>query len=171
VLKTEASIEKAMDRICVRARPYLEDAADLEELEREARFGQRRSTQRKVPCGAPDEERLTEDIIELARTYGRYGYRLITGLLNNAGWQVTRGVLGERRYFAGGPRLRRDLPTLFKLANVPTFAAFLWFAWQRDVAVAVSTGLLVAVLKFWFLDRMVALYDASSAAQLSNQAG
>lgn len=31
-----------------------------------------RSTQRKVPRGRPDEERLTEDIIELARQYGRY---------------------------------------------------------------------------------------------------
>ncbi len=51
-------------------------------------LGQHRSTQRKVPCGAPDEERLTEDIITLARTYGRYGYRMITGLLNNAGWHV-----------------------------------------------------------------------------------
>jgi putative transposase len=51
-------------------------------------LGQHRSTQRKVPCGAPDEERLTDDIIELARTYGRYGYRMITGLLNNAGWHV-----------------------------------------------------------------------------------
>jgi putative transposase len=51
-------------------------------------LGQHRSTQRKVPCGAPDEERLTEDIIELTRTHGRYGYRMITGLLNNAGWHV-----------------------------------------------------------------------------------
>jgi putative transposase len=51
-------------------------------------LGQHRSTQRKVSCGAPDEERLTADIIELARTYGRYGYRMITGLLNNAGWHV-----------------------------------------------------------------------------------
>ena len=51
-------------------------------------LGQHRSTQRKVPCGAPDEERLTEDIIELTRAHGRYGYRMITGLLNNAGWHV-----------------------------------------------------------------------------------
>ncbi len=51
-------------------------------------FGQRRSTQRRVPCGQPDEERLIEDIIELARTHGRYGYRMVTGMLNNAGWHV-----------------------------------------------------------------------------------
>ena len=50
--------------------------------------GQHRSTQRKIPCGLPDEERLTEDIIELTRAYGRYGYRRITGMLNNSGWHV-----------------------------------------------------------------------------------
>ena len=35
-------------------------------------LGQHRSTQRKVPIGLPDEERLTEDFIELAREFGRY---------------------------------------------------------------------------------------------------
>src|SRR5262245_41350349 len=42
--------------------------------------GQHRSTQRKVPRGREDEERLTADIIELARQYGRYGYRKIAAL-------------------------------------------------------------------------------------------
>ena len=51
-------------------------------------LGQHRSTQRQVPQGQADEERLTDDIIELADQYGRYGYRMVTGLLNNAGWQV-----------------------------------------------------------------------------------
>lgn len=51
-------------------------------------LGQHRSTQRKVPHGGADEERLTDDIIELADQYGRYGYRMVTGLLNNAGWHV-----------------------------------------------------------------------------------
>lgn len=51
-------------------------------------LGQHRSTQRKVPQGRADEERLTDDIIELADKYGRYGYRMVTGLLNNAGWHV-----------------------------------------------------------------------------------
>jgi len=37
----------------------------------------------------PDDERaLTADIIELAKTYGRYGYRRITALLREAGWAV-----------------------------------------------------------------------------------
>jgi transposase InsO family protein len=35
-----------------------------------------------------DEERLTADIIELARQYGRYGYRKIAALLRSAGWFV-----------------------------------------------------------------------------------
>ena len=39
-------------------------------------LGQHRSTQRKVPQGRADEERLTDDIIELADQYGRYGYPL-----------------------------------------------------------------------------------------------
>jgi len=51
-------------------------------------LGQHRSTQRKVPCGLPDEERLTEDIIALTEEFGRYGYRMITGMLNNSGWHV-----------------------------------------------------------------------------------
>ncbi len=51
-------------------------------------LGQHRSTQRKAPCGADDEAALAADIIELARQYGRYGYRRITALLNEAGWVV-----------------------------------------------------------------------------------
>ena len=51
-------------------------------------LGQHRSTQRKVPRGRSDEEQLTEDIIALARDYGRYGYRIVTGLLRNSGWHV-----------------------------------------------------------------------------------
>lgn len=51
-------------------------------------LGQYRSTQRKIPRGRDDEERLTADIIELTRQYGRYGYRKIAALLRQAGWVV-----------------------------------------------------------------------------------
>ena len=51
-------------------------------------LGQHRSTRRKSPPGAADEERLTEDIIELAREFGGHGYRTITGMLNDAGRHV-----------------------------------------------------------------------------------
>ncbi|MEA3389634.1 MULTISPECIES: IS3 family transposase [unclassified Sphingopyxis] len=53
-------------------------------------LGQHRSTQRKAPRGANDEAALTEDIIALARQYGRYGYRRVTALLRDAGWHVNR---------------------------------------------------------------------------------
>ena len=36
----------------------------------------------------PDEDELTRAVIELAMQYGRYGYRRITALLRNGGWQV-----------------------------------------------------------------------------------
>jgi transposase InsO family protein len=52
-------------------------------------LGQHRSTQRRVPQGRDDEARLTADIIDLARQYGRYGYRKIAELLRStAGWIV-----------------------------------------------------------------------------------
>jgi transposase InsO family protein len=51
-------------------------------------LGQHRSTQRKVPQGRDDEERLTADIVALASQYGRYGYRKIAALLRHAGWRV-----------------------------------------------------------------------------------
>ena len=52
-------------------------------------LGQHRSTQRRIPTGREDEERLTADIVELARQYGRYGYRKIAELLRTrAGWIV-----------------------------------------------------------------------------------
>ena len=52
-------------------------------------LGQHRPTRRKLPRGRDDEERLTADIVELARRYGRYGYRKIAELLRStAGWVV-----------------------------------------------------------------------------------
>lgn len=51
-------------------------------------LGQHRSTQRKLPKGREDDERLTADIIELARQYGRYGYRKVAALLRDAGWVI-----------------------------------------------------------------------------------
>ena len=51
-------------------------------------LGQHRTTQRRVARGRKDEDRLVADMIELARQYGRYGYRRIAALLRQAGWQV-----------------------------------------------------------------------------------
>jgi len=51
-------------------------------------LNQPRSTQRLTPCIPDDEPRLVADIIELAEKYGRYGYRMITGMLRDNGWKV-----------------------------------------------------------------------------------
>jgi len=51
-------------------------------------LGQHRSTQRHIPNDREDEEQLVADMIELARQFGRYGYRRIAALLRDAGWQV-----------------------------------------------------------------------------------
>lgn len=53
-----------------------------------AALGQHRSTQRKIVRTREDEAALTADIIALAKTYGRYGYRRVTALLRDAGWTV-----------------------------------------------------------------------------------
>ena len=51
-------------------------------------LGQTRSTQRRVLQVAEDEPPLVRRIVELARAYGRYGYRRITALLRREGWRV-----------------------------------------------------------------------------------
>jgi len=64
--------------------------AELEVSERRAcrALGQWRSTQRYASQPADDEAALTGCIIDLASQYGRYGYRRVTALLHNEGWQV-----------------------------------------------------------------------------------
>jgi putative transposase len=57
-------------------------------------LGQHRSTQRNAPRGSDDEAALTADIVELAKRYGRYGYRRIAALLRDAGDQPPSGGPG-----------------------------------------------------------------------------
>ena len=51
-------------------------------------LGQVRKTQRRTPGKTDEEERIRIRIIELATQYGRYGYRRITAILRQEGWQV-----------------------------------------------------------------------------------
>ena len=51
-------------------------------------LNQARKTQRRILHIKDGEERLVERIIELATRYGRYGYRRITAMLRQEGWQV-----------------------------------------------------------------------------------
>jgi transposase InsO family protein len=51
-------------------------------------LGQARMTQRHAARTRDDEDALTGAVIELATTYGRYGYRRVWGLLRLEGWFV-----------------------------------------------------------------------------------
>ena len=51
-------------------------------------IGQSRSSQRYQPRVKDDEGRLVKRIVELAREFPRYGYRMITRLLRQEGWTV-----------------------------------------------------------------------------------
>ena len=51
-------------------------------------IGQLRSSYRYRPWPDSSQERLRERIIALAKEYGRYGYRTVTDLLRQEGWDV-----------------------------------------------------------------------------------
>jgi hypothetical protein len=63
-------------------------------------LGQWRRTQRYAAIRRIDEEALSEAIIQLASEYGRYGYRRITALLQDAGWPVGKDRV--QRIWAAG---------------------------------------------------------------------
>ena len=72
-------------------------------------LGQHRSTQRHPPRDDTDEQRLTADIVALAKDYGRYGYRRIHALLGHAGWQVSLSVV-ERIWRREGLKVPKRQP-------------------------------------------------------------
>ncbi|MFL5813331.1 MAG: IS3 family transposase [Bdellovibrionia bacterium] len=51
-------------------------------------LNQYRSSQRYVARRPDDEKRLNERIVKLASEYGRYGYRRVTALLRQEGWEI-----------------------------------------------------------------------------------
>ena len=51
-------------------------------------IGQSRTTQHRIYRISSEEEILTARMVELATRYGRYGYRRITALLRQEGWEV-----------------------------------------------------------------------------------
>ena len=46
--------------------------------------------QRKAPGTVGDKAKLTQDIVALARQFGRCGYGRIMALLRDAGWLVNK---------------------------------------------------------------------------------
>ena len=67
---------------------YLTEKMGVSERRACRALDQPRATQRYRKRVADDEDALRARINELAKEYGRYGYRRITGLLRNEGWKV-----------------------------------------------------------------------------------
>lgn len=75
---------------------------------------QARSTQRISPYMPDDEPQLVAEIIELAEKYGRYGYRMITALLRQNGWQVNHKRV-ERLWRREGLKVPKRQPKRSRL--------------------------------------------------------
>jgi len=71
--------------------------------------GQARTTQRRELRASEEEERLTEEVVDLASRFGRYGYRTVTGLLRLSGWRVNHKRV-ERIWKREGLRVPRRQP-------------------------------------------------------------
>ena len=80
-------VSPARRRACIE---HVERELGVSERKACAVLGQHRSTQRKAPRAPDDEARLTADILELAKRFGRYGYRRITALLRDAAGRRSR---------------------------------------------------------------------------------
>jgi putative transposase len=77
-------------------------------------LGISRSVIRYVPEPREDETALRHAIIRLASQYGRYGYRMITGLLGSEGWQVSRSRV-ERIWKLEGLKVPQKQPKRARL--------------------------------------------------------
>jgi len=72
-------------------------------------LGQPRSTQRHHSIVCETETRLVARKVELAKEYGRYGYRRITALLRREGWRVNHKKV-ERIWRQEGLRVPSKQP-------------------------------------------------------------
>jgi putative transposase len=71
--------------------------------------GQPRSTQRSIARQTEAEETLRDEIVKLAKAYGRYGYRRITALLRREGWRVNHKRV-ERIWRQEGLKIPKKQP-------------------------------------------------------------
>jgi transposase InsO family protein len=69
---------------------------------------------RYAPQPRSDEGPLRQAVIRLAAQYGRYGYRLITGLLWQEGWQISRSRV-ERIWKLEGLKVPQKQPKRARL--------------------------------------------------------
>jgi putative transposase len=77
-------------------------------------LGQARSTQRHTLKSSAYEDRLVEQMIDLAIRYGRYGYRRITGMLRWQGWRVNHKRI-ERLWRREGLKVPKKQPKRSRL--------------------------------------------------------
>jgi len=77
-------------------------------------LGQPRSTQRHSPGVTEEEEHLVGRIVELATRYDRYGYRRITVLLHQEGWEVNHKRV-ERIWRMEGLKVPKKQPKRARL--------------------------------------------------------
>ena len=75
---------------------------------------QPRTTQRYAPRQGQDEYWLTERTVDLARQYGRDGYRRVTALLRREGWRVNRKRV-ERIWRQEGLKVPKKQPNRSRL--------------------------------------------------------
>ena len=75
---------------------------------------QARTTQRRNLSPPSDEKQLTEDILALATRYGRFGYRRITAMLKEKGWQVNHKRV-ERIWRKEGLKVPKKQPKRSRL--------------------------------------------------------
>ncbi len=83
-------------------------------------LNQPRATQRYEPKIATDEAAMTKRIIELACEYGRYGYRRVTALLRQEGWQVNHKRV-ERIWRREGLKVPQKQPSPWENGYVESF--------------------------------------------------
>ena len=79
-------------------------------------LGQPGATRRLRPKIPDDHELLTQDITDLATRYGRYGYRRVTALPRDRGWQVNHKRV-ERIWRREGLKVPKKQPKRKTLAE------------------------------------------------------
>ena len=132
-------------------------------------MGQHRSTQRHVPHGRTDEARLVADMIELARQFGRYGYRRIAALLRDAGWSVSDGRI-ERLWRREGLKVPQKQPKKGRLwlndgSCVRLRPEYRNHAWSYDIVVKQKQKLIlkncnkIAIFRHLFLQMISFRFD------------
>ncbi|MEL7349348.1 MAG: DUF6653 family protein [Pseudomonadota bacterium] len=82
---------------------------------------------------------------------------------------VSRAVMGDKLWVE---RDRRPIPQAhaamaqgLSLLQAPALVPLVWGIWAKDAPLALTATALVIAIKFWFLDRMVWLYDTRAATE------